>query len=89
MIYEPLVEGKPDEALRREVEVYEDAVAAYQARKFEQAFETISALYRKNPIRLYGVYLHRIKQLRNSPPPPDWNGVERRSHQPQKLDDEI
>ncbi|UCD82409.1 MAG: adenylate/guanylate cyclase domain-containing protein [Desulfobacterales bacterium] len=86
VIYEPLVEGEPDEALRREVEVFEDAVGAYQTRKFEQAYDIIEALYRENPLRLYAVYLHRIKQFRDSPPPPDWNGIERRSHQPEKLD---
>jgi adenylate cyclase len=86
VIYEPLVEGAPDEALRREVDVFENAVRAYQAQQFEQAFEVIEALYRKNPLRLYGVYLHRMKKFRDAPPPPNWNGVERRSHQPEKLD---
>jgi adenylate cyclase len=86
VIYEPLVEGEPDEGLRREVEVFENAVSAYQAQKFEQAFEVIETLYRKNPLRLYAVYLHRMKKFRDAPPPPDWNGVERRSHQPEKLD---
>jgi adenylate cyclase len=86
VIYEPLVEGEPDEALRREVEAFEGAVAVYQARQFEKAYDIIEALYRKNPLRLYAVYLHRIKRFRDNPPPPNWDGIERRSRQPEKLD---
>jgi len=85
VIYEPLVEGEPDETLRREVEVFDSAVRAYQAHKFEQAFEVIETLYRKNPLRLYAVYLHRMKTFRDNPPPPHWDGTERRLHQPAKL----
>jgi len=86
VIYEPLVEGEPDEALRREVEAFESAVRAYQAQEFEEAFEVIESLYRKNPLRLYALYLHRMKTFRDNPPPPTWRGIESRSHQPEKLD---
>jgi adenylate cyclase len=86
VIYEPLVEGKPDEALRKEVEDFEKAVADYQAQKFQQAFDVIDNLYRNNPVRLYAIYLHRIKSYLKSPPTEDWDGAERRAHCPETLD---
>ena len=84
-IYEPLVEGTPDSALIREVEAFESAVADYRDQKFVRAKDVIEALYRNNPLRLYAIYLHRINNYLNSPPPADWDGVEQRLHLPEKL----
>jgi len=84
-IYEPLVAGTPDAALIKEVQVFESAVADYRDQKFDSAKEVLSALYRNNPLRLYAIYLHRINNYLQSPPPGDWDGVERRSHLPENL----
>jgi adenylate cyclase len=84
-IYEPLVEGTPDSALIKEVETYEMAVADYRDQKFDRAKAVLTALYQNNPLRLYAIYLHRINNYLQSPPPRDWDGVERRSQMPEKL----
>jgi adenylate cyclase len=84
-IYEPLVEGTPDSALIKEVEIFESAVADYRDQKFDSAREVIASLYRNNPLRLYAIYLHRIDNYLKSPPPNDWDGVERRLQLPQEL----
>jgi len=84
-IYEPLAEGRPDSALIKEVEIFESAVADYRDQKFQRAKDVIEALYRNNPLRLYAIYLHRINAYFNSPPPADWDGVERRMQLPEKL----
>ncbi len=85
-IYEPLVEGEPDQALREEVTLFEQAVDAYQARRFVEALEMITALRTKNPLRLYSLYIYRINGFLENPPPADWDGVERRSQFPADLD---
>jgi len=84
-IYEPLVAGTPDSALIKEVEAFESAVADYRDQNFDRAKEVLAALYRNNPLRLYAIYLHRINNYLKSPPPGDWDGVERRSHLPENL----
>ena len=84
-IYEPLVEGTPDSALIKEVEVFESAVADYRDQKFDRAKDVIAGLYRNNPLRLYAIYLHRINNYLKAPPPHDWDGVERRLQFPEKL----
>ena len=84
-IYEPLVEGTPDTALIKEVEAFESAVADYRNQKFITAKDVIQALYRNNPLRLYAIYLQRIDSYLKSPPPADWDGVERRMQFPEKL----
>jgi adenylate cyclase len=84
-IFEPLVEGTPDSALVKEVEVFENAMADYRNQEFAKAQEVIAELYRSNPLRLYAIYLHRINTYLKSPPPNDWDGVERRLHLPEKL----
>jgi len=85
MIYEPLMEGKPDAVLRIEVESFEKAVKDYQARRFSEALEALEMLYQANPLRLYAVYVHRIKGFIKTPPPEHWDGVERRAHLPSDL----
>lgn len=88
-IYEPLLEGLPDESLRCEVVDFENAVKDYLDQNFDNAYKVLNRLYQKNPLRLYAIYMHRIKNFLNSPPPPDWDGIERRSHLPDELNIEL
>jgi len=84
-IYEPLVEGVPDPALAEEVAQFERAASDYRAQRFAEAHRIISGLNQKNPLRVYSLYLYRMEQFRKNPPPPDWDGVERRGKFPGQL----
>jgi len=83
-IYEPLAEGRPASDLPKEVEAFERALADYRNQQFDRAREVLAGLYRNNPLRLYEIYLQRIDAYLESPPPDDWDGVERRLHVPGK-----
>lgn len=74
-IYEPLVEGEGDEELRREIETFEAALADYRGQNFESARSAFSALQQEHPQALYELYLERLEEYRQNPPPADWDGV--------------
>jgi adenylate cyclase len=69
----------------KEVEAFETAAADYRGKNFHKAKDVLETLYRKNPIRLYAIYLHRINHYLQFPPPADWDGVEQRLHLPEDL----
>ncbi|MDH4321521.1 MAG: adenylate/guanylate cyclase domain-containing protein, partial [Desulfobulbaceae bacterium] len=73
-IYEPLCEGEPDEALRLEVETFEQAISHYHNRDFAAAATIINDLHKKHPAKLYCLYRDRIRNYQENPPPPDWDG---------------
>lgn len=75
-IYEPICEGEPDAATRQHVEEFEQAMAYYRIKRFDDA-ETILidlAANAPNPT-LYQLYLERIVHFRENPPPEGWEGV--------------
>ncbi|HHO76736.1 MAG TPA: adenylate/guanylate cyclase domain-containing protein [Deltaproteobacteria bacterium] len=74
-IFEPLLEGVPDDALRAEVTRFEHALECYRLRDFEQARSIIEDLHSVNPHRLYELYLERIEGFMKEPPPDDWDGT--------------
>jgi adenylate cyclase len=47
----------------------------YRARRWDNAEREILALSQANPQKMiYQIYLERIVQFRQQPPPPDWDG---------------
>ncbi|HON63244.1 MAG TPA: adenylate/guanylate cyclase domain-containing protein, partial [Deltaproteobacteria bacterium] len=74
-IFEPLVEGEPDPALKAEVELFEEALKHYAQKDFPAALKIITRLQAKKPSPLYRLYLNRIQQFCITPPPDDWNGI--------------
>ena len=76
-IYEPLgpkdaVEGD----VRKELELYREAVKLYRAQNWELAELQFVNLAKRAPKRaLYRLYIERINRYRNDPPPSDWDGV--------------
>lgn len=74
-IYEPLLEGIPDDALREEVSRFEQALEYYRVRDFEHARSIIEELHGMKPHRLYELYLERIEGFIKEPPPKDWDGT--------------
>ena len=74
-IYEPLIEGKPDEILKEEVETFERAIALYKEKEFHQAEAILEELQSSRPRKLYTLYLERIEAFSKKPPPENWDGV--------------
>lgn len=74
-IYEPICEGTPDTKLGEDVIRFEAALSDYFNKNFERAYAEISELYEKKRIKLYEIYLQRIKTYLKTPPPDDWDGT--------------
>ena len=54
---------------------YAAALGAYRERRFEAAAGIFESLRQHSDDLLYNVYLDRIRNFRQSPPPDDWDGV--------------
>ncbi|KTD53208.1 guanylate cyclase [Legionella santicrucis] len=76
-IYEPLGYRKeaPPELLA-ELQEYEQGLKCYYAQEWEKAKEQFLKLLAQDPERrLYQIFLRRIEDFIQKPPPKDWNGV--------------
>jgi adenylate cyclase len=75
-IYEPLGPSAevPDEQARTARE-FESFLEDYQAQRWEAAEDKLRTLRNRGPRKLYDIYLERLDHFRQSPPPPDWDGV--------------
>ena len=78
-IYEPLTQGEPHPELADRVIAFEEAVAVYQQGDFTAAKKLFTPLHRAHPSQLTAAYLDRIKAFSAHPPPPEWQGAERRA----------
>ncbi len=74
-IYELVAEGAPSDAVREEVEGFEDAFQAYQEQRWDDAERTLRALQDAHGKKVHAVYLERIAEFRKAPPGDDWDGV--------------
>jgi len=75
-IFEPLGDkGQVDAAGLKRKQDFEQARAAYLARDFAQAEDLLRKANKRQPSKLYEVYLERIAHFRDNPPPADWDGV--------------
>jgi adenylate cyclase len=75
-IYEPLaLEQELDASLREEVAQWHAALALVRAQQWDAAQAALHALQAAQARALYALYLERIAHYRESPPPPDWDGV--------------
>jgi len=75
-IYEPLglaAELSPERA--KEAEEVAAAFADYEARRWDEAEIRLMELSRRQPRKLYQVYLDRVTHFRFNPPAADWDGV--------------
>jgi len=75
-IYELLQESKASsEKLDRMKKIFEDSLALYRARRWDAAskgFQTLAKDYKDDASV---VFLDRIRDFRENPPPKDWDGV--------------
>lgn len=75
-IYEPLgLRETVDESVRVELRQFHIGLEHYRARRWDDAEQVIFDLSQANPhTKLYQIYLDRIIQFRQQPPPLDWDG---------------
>ncbi len=75
-IYEPLgiASDLPAERLK-EAELFEAALADYEAQRWDEAEIKLMELGRLQPRKLYQVYLDRVTHFRFNPPGAGWDGV--------------
>ncbi len=75
-IYTPLgVTAEVAPARLETARQFEAALEDYNAQRWVEAEAKLQALNQATPGKLYDVYLERIAQFRNTPPPADWDGV--------------
>lgn len=74
-IYQPLCEGTPEPELADRAALFAAAMDAYHQQHFERAEELLLSLGRMGDEKLSQLYRNRLAIFRQSPPPPDWDGV--------------
>ncbi len=76
-IYELLgLAGQLSDSEINEINYFEQGLAAYRSCNWQQADEIFNDLASRNPaMRLYSLYLERVKTCRLNPPDKDWDGV--------------
>lgn len=74
-LYEPLLEGVPDAALKAEVDRFAEALDRYRCRDFDGAMAILIELNSQKTVPLYSLYLERVEAFKTFPPPPGWDGV--------------
>jgi len=75
-IYEPLgLLDTVDESVQMDLKRFHLGLEHYRARRWDDAEQEFFALSQANPhTKLYQIYLDRITQFRQQPPPDDWDG---------------
>jgi adenylate cyclase len=69
-----LSEASPE--LIKELEQYHKALELYFQQKWDEAYVIINELHEKNPsVKVYHLYVDRIKEFKLHPPAADWDGV--------------
>ncbi|MBI1942464.1 MAG: adenylate/guanylate cyclase domain-containing protein [Betaproteobacteria bacterium] len=76
-IYEPLgLESEVDQGARNELDLWDDALAAYRAQRWDEAEAGLAKLQGMNPeCGLYQAYAERVDTMRDAALPDDWDGV--------------
>jgi adenylate cyclase len=75
-IFELLHRGLADPAKDSWLAAYNGALAAYKGRRFEEGIALFGALSEQRPgDGLVKMYLERCRQMKDHPPPADWDGV--------------
>lgn len=75
-IFEPLgLESDMSDEDKAALEEFKHALQAYRRRDWDSAERSLRKLKQSDDQLLYNVYLDRIRQFRQEPPPGDWDGV--------------
>jgi adenylate cyclase len=63
-------------ALLDEIQASDKALNAYFNQDFDAAYKMFEDLHAAHPqVKLYKLYIERITEFKNNPPPPEWDGV--------------
>jgi len=80
-IFQPLcARTAASQALLAELQMHEQALACYRAQDWpcaENMFQKLQATHRDDPV--YALYMERVRSLRDTPPPAEWDGVYERT----------
>jgi adenylate cyclase len=75
-IYEPVGPASDLDRISREaLESWQSALTAYGQQRWDEAESLLRGLLALDERTLYRLYLQRIAQFRENPPPADWDGV--------------
>ena len=75
-IYEPVAEtAQLDPRRQQQLQEWDSVLAHYRRQEWDVAEKRLNALLREEDRPLYRLYLQRIAQFRETPPPADWDGV--------------
>jgi adenylate cyclase len=75
-VFEPLGHADQiDDTVKLEVERFHRAIHDYRQQSWHEAENALRLLQHQNPHPLYPLYLKRIAQFRENPPPAGWDGV--------------
>jgi adenylate cyclase len=76
-IFEPMgLEGEVSDDRIQEIDQWHQALKDYRGQHWDKAKATLSALNEKrSDERLYALFLERIEEYQQTPPPTDWDGV--------------
>ncbi len=76
-IYEPVGKhGELGEEVLKEIERMTKALQYYRQQRWDDAERHLKTLnYAAPEVKLYKIYLERIKYFRANPPPANWDGV--------------
>lgn len=67
---------KAGEELIKEVETYHAALSQYFNQQWDEAEKQFALLHQQYPhTKLYLLYLHRVQEFKQTPPPSPWDGI--------------
>ena len=74
-IYELIGEGKQIDSVMDSIVKFQQAIKLYYNKEFEKAETLLQELNSAKKTTLYEMYLDRITNFKQTPPPEDWDGV--------------
>jgi adenylate cyclase len=63
-------------ALKEELDLYHQALRDYYEKKWDDSYSVMKKLHDRHPTKIiYELYIERITEFKENPPPTDWDGV--------------
>jgi adenylate cyclase len=75
-VYEPIgLEGEVGQSILDEIKQYDAAYELYLKQDWDNAEASFAELFKRNPLKLYEVYIERIADLKHQTLPSEWDGT--------------